>query len=134
MPFRPSSGESDFEALRIILNISDTQVKNNPLYQTINELLERITRFQSRINSRVEEIESGETNITLNYDLLTHSDESPDLPNSRNLLAGTNITFDDSVANERTVNAVGGGIFPMAVGDGTGMMVGDSWLLIPYNS
>lgn len=35
---------------------------------------------------------------------LTVDDESADLPNSRQLLAGTNVTFDDSVANERTVN------------------------------
>jgi hypothetical protein len=38
-------------------------------------------------------------------DILTHSDESASLPNSRRLLAGTNVTFDDSVANERTINA-----------------------------
>ena len=40
-------------------------------------------------------------------DFLTFSDESADLPNSRQLLAGTFVTFDDSVANQRTVNVTG---------------------------
>jgi hypothetical protein len=35
---------------------------------------------------------------------LTDTDESADLANSRRLLAGTNISFDDSVANQRTLN------------------------------
>lgn len=34
------------------------------------------------------------------------------LPNARQLLAGTNVTFDDSVAGQRTVNATGGGGAP----------------------
>jgi len=38
-------------------------------------------------------------------DYLTHSDESTDLPNSRELLAGTGLSFDDTVANQRTINA-----------------------------
>lgn len=45
----------------------------------------------------------------LGLDFLTFSDESGSLPNSRNLIAGTNITFDDTVANQRTINASGGG-------------------------
>jgi hypothetical protein len=40
---------------------------------------------------------------------LTVSDETSDLPNSRQLLAGTNVTFDDTVAGERTINSSGGG-------------------------
>lgn len=40
---------------------------------------------------------------------LTSSDESVALPNSRDLIAGTNISFDDSVANQRTISASGTG-------------------------
>lgn len=40
---------------------------------------------------------------------LTAADETATLPNSRELLAGTNITFDDVVPGERTINAAGGG-------------------------
>lgn len=39
---------------------------------------------------------------------LTENDETATLPNSRQLLAGTNVTFDDSVAGQRTVSASGG--------------------------
>ncbi len=39
---------------------------------------------------------------------LTVSDESGTLPNSRRTVAGTNITFDDSVANVRTINGPAG--------------------------
>lgn len=39
--------------------------------------------------------------------VLTHADESAAMPNSRRLLAGTGLTFDDSVANQRTVNSAG---------------------------
>lgn len=40
---------------------------------------------------------------------LTEADETATLPNSRQLLAGSGITFDDSVAGERTISSSGGG-------------------------
>jgi hypothetical protein len=40
---------------------------------------------------------------------LTETNEIVDLPNSRRVLAGTNVTFDDTVAGARTVNVAGGG-------------------------
>lgn len=40
---------------------------------------------------------------------LTASDETATLGNSRQLLAGTNVTFDDTTPGERTVNASSGG-------------------------
>lgn len=47
-----------------------------------------------------------------NLDYLTFSDESAGLPNSRNLIAGTGITFDDTVANQRTISAPSAGGAP----------------------
>lgn len=41
--------------------------------------------------------------------LLTENDETATYPSSRRVLPGTNITFDDSVAGQRTINASGGG-------------------------
>lgn len=38
-------------------------------------------------------------------DFLTSSNESATLPNSRQLIAGANISFNDSVANQRTISA-----------------------------
>lgn len=40
---------------------------------------------------------------------LTEDDETDRLPNSRRLIAGSNITFDDSVAGQRTISSSGGG-------------------------
>lgn len=54
---------------------------------------------------------------------LTVDDETADFVNSRQMLAGTNITFDDTVAGKRTINASGGGgggayyLFPLSNGD-----------------
>src|SRR5690606_9008066 len=39
-----------------------------------------------------------------NLDYLTHSNETADLPNSRQLVAGEAISFDDSVAGQRIIN------------------------------
>ena len=45
----------------------------------------------------------------LDAKLATVADESGLFPNSRELLAGANITFDDGVSNQRTIAAAGGG-------------------------
>lgn len=53
--------------------------------------------------------------LTATY--LTAGNESATLPNSRRLLAGTNVTFDDSVANQRTVNVADAvNYIPLALG------------------
>jgi hypothetical protein len=75
------------------------QKKDNPLFQVISQLISYLR--QSQI-ATTESIASG--GAAASGDLLTHSNESATLPNSRQLLAGTNVFFDDSVANERTIN------------------------------
>lgn len=63
---------------------------------------------------------SGGAPTTSTY--LTEDDETGDLPNSRQLLAGTNITFDDTTPGERTINASTGSGDPFlivfSIGDG----------------
>jgi hypothetical protein len=63
---------------------------------------------------------------------LTEDDETGDLPNSRRLLAGTNITFDDATPGERTISATGGGSWipavdgsepPNFITDGAGVLI-----------
>lgn len=73
--------------------------------------------------------------VLAGQDFLTHSDESAALPNSRELLAGTNITFDDTVANERTVNAVAGADYVVMSDGGVPpqpMTIGANFVYIPY--
>jgi hypothetical protein len=50
-------------------------------------------------------------------DYITHSDESAALPNSRELIAGTGVSFDDSVANQRILNTDAGLFEPLSDGD-----------------
>ncbi len=40
---------------------------------------------------------------------MTEDDETADAPNSRQLLPGSNISFDDTVPGQRTINSSGGG-------------------------
>lgn len=63
---------------------------------------------------------------------LTWTDESSRLPNSRNLVAGDNIFFDDTVPNVRTVSSTGGYI-PMCTGDypPQEMGIGQMIMMIP---
>lgn len=72
-----------------------------------------------------------------NLTYLTEVDESADLPNSRALLAGTNVTFDDTVPNARTINVASSGgdvVGPAGANDNsivvfdgpTGLLIRDS--------
>lgn len=54
---------------------------------------------------------------------LTWTDESVRLPNSRNLVAGAGVDFDDTVPNVRTINSTGG-FMPVNIGD-LFMTIGD---------
>lgn len=51
-------------------------------------------------------------------EFLTASDESTNFPNSRQLLAGVNVTFDDTVANERTINVTASSADYVVLSDG----------------
>lgn len=67
---------------------------------------------------------------------LTWTDESARLPNSRNLVAGSGIAFDDTVPNVRTISSTGGkGMVIMPTGETApnGLMyIGNSPMYIPY--
>lgn len=92
----------DLSILLSQLNISDTAKKDKPLEQVIKELILNLKDLESRVSS----FSSGtatDLSILINASLLLSDDESALFPNSRELLAGQNIEFDDTVANERTV-------------------------------
>lgn len=77
------------------------QSKDNPLYQLLRELITAISQLNS---SSVQPVTgTGGPNLS-NKNFLTHTDESSSLPNSRDLLPGDAIGFDDLTPNERTVN------------------------------
>jgi hypothetical protein len=90
------------------LNQSTLQTNNPPLYQLLKTLVAAIREFQAE-QTAINESTSGGISTLSDLDLLTHTDESASLPYSRQLIAGTNVSFDDSVINERTINSTGGG-------------------------
>lgn len=112
MAFKDRNTIPDLSGLLITLQQSKIIQSNPALFQTINELIKRVDTTQNDILNQISGLNVSITNITalLTETFLTATDETATLVNSRQLLAGTNITFDDSVAGERTVNASGGGV------------------------
>jgi len=93
------------DRLQATLLTSGLQQTNQALYQVINQLIQAARDSLSGVQAINTTIGGGGgsgANPNLHY--LTHQNDVASLPNSRELLAGVYIAFDDTVANERTVN------------------------------
>lgn len=139
--------QPDLDRLKSKLNNSTIRQSDLPLYEVISTLIAFLKQSQTATNETINSsITIGiaaleaQINALKTLDYLTHSNESSSLANSRELKAGTNITFDDTVANERTINASGGGISadyvvvsdgstvtPVPIHDGAG-----NFIYVPY--
>lgn len=86
------------------LNITGLQQTNNALYQVIAQLIKNVRLGFSQLDNNVTVISGGGGTVTTTFTYLTENDESAALPNSRRVLAGERISFDDSVANIRIEN------------------------------
>lgn len=117
MAFKPPGPGLDFSKLKSILANARIQDSNNALYQTIFSLIEQIDQFKKETDGRIAGLAvviegessgggSGEGDLPLvqNQTFLTATNQVSTLINSRELLAGDNVTFDDTVANQRTIN------------------------------
>jgi hypothetical protein len=114
MAFQKPKKQPDFSALKTTL--AQIKTSDNALYQTFQILIERLTQFQgvtvegiADINASINSILSIVNTVadkTRTY--ITFDDETLNLPNSYQILPGTNITFDTSVPNQLTINATGG--------------------------
>lgn len=103
----------DLDRLKANLLTSGLHQKDKPLYQVINQLIDAAKLLQAQVDSLKA---SGGINADLLF--LTSDDESSNLPFSKELVAGDNITFDDSIANRRTINSADGAIYaPLTDGD-----------------
>lgn len=90
------------EKLISTLQQTGLQQSNQPLYQVIYNLIKAI--IQSN-NAAAAAISGGSGGGGLaNQHYLTHQNDLAQLPQSRELLAGTNVNFDDSVFGERTID------------------------------
>jgi hypothetical protein len=109
MPFQQPRKPPQFADLKSIL--AQTRDTENPLYQVVQEIIERLSTFQFDPLTLTEAAGGGPggggggASNAATY--LTRDDEVVALPQSLQLLAGTGIAFDDSVAHKRTVNNTG---------------------------
>src|SRR5215203_1379456 len=114
MAFQKPKKQPQFSDLKGIL--AQTKKSDEPFYQTIAQIIDRLTQFQTVLVEEVadinDSINSTETiiNITANKraTYITETDERLNLPFSRKLIAGSGITLDYSVLNELTLSSSGG--------------------------
>lgn len=93
---------SDLARLKQQLAASGLQAQNQALYQVLNQLIDAASGQQSGLTTVINNITG--TFAPKNSTFITAADETVNLPNSRQMLAGTNIAFDDTVPNKRTLN------------------------------
>jgi molybdopterin converting factor small subunit len=116
MAFQKPKKQPEFADLKGILAQTKDKTEHS-LYQTVAQIIDRLSQMKVVTEEQLQDINnsisSAETiiNITANKKATYHTkdDETLNLPNSWQLLAGTNITFDDTIPNKRTINASGGG-------------------------
>lgn len=89
--------------LQAVLLSSGLQQTNPALYQVITQLINAVIQGLAEAATAGGSGSGGGALSDQHY--LTHQNDLANLPQSRQLLAGTGITFDDSVFGERTVNA-----------------------------
>lgn len=97
----------NLDRLQTWLNQANLQQTNPPLYQFLQQLTLATRELQTETNAAIAEASGSITDVS-DLDFLTHSDELVALPNSRQLIAGTNVSFDDTIVGERTINVTGG--------------------------
>lgn len=117
MPFKPPPEQPDFSTLFTSLSNSRLQVTNNALYQTIFFLIQNTNISRDQLVDAIDVIDQGLSDIGA-ASFLTIEDETATFPNSRELLAGPGITFDDSVAGERTISTGLGNHYDCPLSDG----------------
>lgn len=99
--------QPEFSKLMSLLNNTRVQTQNPALWQFLSQFLNFTKQFQGITTKDVDNLTKDVEGIS-DATVLTSENETTSFPHSRELLAGTNITFDDTTANERTINATGG--------------------------
>ena len=148
------------DLLKPLMN-ANIQQSNNPLFQVLSQIIQRSNDEGVTVNQTIREtvgaISSiGDTVIIIRGNIdnfgtrafllaepvpVDPSINTLVLPNARELLAGTGVTFDDTVPNERTIDVTAGTgdvVGPSGATDGdivlfdgaTGKLIKDSGLLL----
>lgn len=98
-----------FDPTRLYSLLQNTglAIKDNALFQVISQIISALGKINSNVNGVTTIITGGgggnltATYVTINGELA--------LPNSRQLVAGTNITLDTTTPGQVIINASGGG-------------------------
>jgi len=104
----------DLDRLQSQLLNTGLQTKDNPLWQVISQLITFAKKLQEELDNRI----TTASGTVSNASFLTRNDETGSFPSSVQLLAGTNVTFDDSVPNQRTINVPGSALDHVVMSDG----------------
>src|SRR5688572_13833455 len=105
------------DRLQAQLLTSGLSQKNNALYQVIDQLIKALRQGIDEVDSSITGGGSGGGGGLLNQSFLTINNDLATLVNSRRLLAGFGITFDDSIGGIRTIATDGNGDHvPMSTG------------------
>ncbi len=101
----------NLDRLTTWLNQANLQQTNNPLWQVINSLIKATRELQVDTEASISGGPGG--GGLANQQYLTWTNNLATLPFSRQLMAGDNVTFDDSVFGQRTidVNVAANGIW-----------------------
>lgn len=99
---------ADLDRLKANLLTSGLQNKDSALYQVINQLIDATKQVQALVNANIAAVSAAIPPSSAAYSYLTENDDSANLPNARQLLAGVNITFDDTIVGQRTIDSIGG--------------------------
>lgn len=105
MSFTPKPTQPDFSHILTSLANSKLQQNNNALYQTIFQLIQTISRSRDLSQSDIVTAQVIIGNIT-DATIVTVNDETGTMRFSRRLVSGNNMSFDDSVANIRTIDNI----------------------------
>lgn len=95
----------DFNRILTVLNTAGISRSDPAIYQAIASLIQYARENQASNDTAIAAASSGSSNIANNGSFLTWTNQASSFLNSRELLAGTGVTFDDTVANKRTINA-----------------------------
>lgn len=89
---------------RLLSQLNQTQLsqKDNPLYQVIKQLIQRIRDLETALNTNISNLSDDLSESSF----ITVNNEITNLPNSRQLIAGDNINLDESIIGELTINAI----------------------------
>jgi len=110
MPYYPPKKHPRFADLKGIL--AQTKQSENPLYQTIQVLIERLEQSTQLTEDQISALDPSNPLANVAVKTATYhtkNNEVAALPNSVQLLAGLGIEFDDTLPNKRTIKLSSGG-------------------------